>query len=221
MGFLFSKPKKQKRETPAMSEQDRAVLDLKRQRDRLKKYETKIDQVAVREKEMAKLLLSQGRKDRALLCLKKKKYQEQLLERTRGQLLNVEQLVNSIEFASMQNEVFQALKDGNTCLEALNAEVDVEEVEQLMEDTADAIAYTNEVSEALGQKLSEEDEDEVNAMFAALEDEIALEDEQALPEAPVTNVTTQPMTTEQVTPVEGEVEVKQQEEEEKPALVLA
>ena len=46
-----------------------------------------------RETEIAKEQLRAGHKDRALLALKKKKYQEGLLEKTNNQLLNLEQLV--------------------------------------------------------------------------------------------------------------------------------
>lgn len=46
-----------------------------------------------REVEIAKKFLAEGNKQRALLCLKKKRYQEQLLEKTDGQLRNIEEMV--------------------------------------------------------------------------------------------------------------------------------
>lgn len=46
-----------------------------------------------RETEIAKEHLRAGHKDKALLALKKKKYQEQLMEKTTAQLFNLEQLV--------------------------------------------------------------------------------------------------------------------------------
>jgi charged multivesicular body protein 6 len=44
--------------------------------------------------EAAKFALTQGNKKKALLALKKKKYQVQLLEKTDQQLMNLEELVN-------------------------------------------------------------------------------------------------------------------------------
>lgn len=44
--------------------------------------------------EAAKLALTQGNKKKALLALKKKKYQVQLLEKTDQQLMNLEELVS-------------------------------------------------------------------------------------------------------------------------------
>lgn len=52
-----------------------------------------ISVVLVRETEIAKLHLAAGNKNLALLALKKKKYQESLLDSTANQLLNLEQLV--------------------------------------------------------------------------------------------------------------------------------
>lgn len=72
---------------------DRAILDLKVQRDRLKQYQKKIHVVLEREKEIARAQLAAGNKPLALLALKKKKYQEGLLDSTNSQLLNLEQMV--------------------------------------------------------------------------------------------------------------------------------
>ncbi len=54
----------------------------------------------------------------ALLALKKKKYQQTLLDKTDQQLFNIEELVSSIEFASVQQKVFDALKAGTTVLQS-------------------------------------------------------------------------------------------------------
>ena len=48
--------------------------------------------------QIAKEQLAAGRKDLALLALRKKKYQEGLLEKTNQQLMNLEQLVRDQEF---------------------------------------------------------------------------------------------------------------------------
>ena len=45
--------------------------------------------------------------------LRKKKYQEGLLTRTDGQLDNLQQLVQDLEFAQVEQEVVKGLKIGN------------------------------------------------------------------------------------------------------------
>lgn len=43
----------------------------------------------------------------------------------------------------MEQQVFQGLKQGNTVLSELQKEMSLDEVEKLMEDTAEAVAYQN------------------------------------------------------------------------------
>ena len=78
MGNLFAKKTPKSRVT----EQDKAVLQLKTQRDKLKQYQKKIQNNLEKERELAKTLLKDGKKDRALLLLKKKRAQETLLAKT-------------------------------------------------------------------------------------------------------------------------------------------
>lgn len=58
--------------------------------------------VADKEVEVAKQCLAQGNKKKALISLKKKKYQEQLLEKTDAQLLNLEELVSFVLIGGVQ-----------------------------------------------------------------------------------------------------------------------
>lgn len=105
-----------------VTSQDRAVLDLKVQRDKLKRYQKNVkinimnmyqnkylmyviqlNVVIDKEVEAAKLALQQGNKQKALLTLKKKKYQVQLLEKTDQQLMNLEELVSLGNFKRLHN----------------------------------------------------------------------------------------------------------------------
>ncbi|CAJ0920868.1 18962_t:CDS:10 [Entrophospora sp. SA101] len=130
---------------------DRAILDLKVQRDKLKQYQKKIKVVADKETEIAKKALSQGNKRTALLALRKKKYQQQLLEKTDTQLFNLEELTQSIEFALVEKDVFAGLEKGNSILKEIHKEISIEKVEKLMEETEDAISYQNEIEELLSK----------------------------------------------------------------------
>ncbi|RUS17182.1 Snf7-domain-containing protein [Endogone sp. FLAS-F59071] len=136
---LFSK----KPAAPKITSQDKAILDLKVQRDKLKQYQKKIKIVVDKEIEVAKKHLAAGDKRRALLALKKKKYQETLLERTDAQLMNLEELTNSIEYALVEKQVLDGLKAGNDVLKEIQREMSLEAVERLMDETAEAIAYQN------------------------------------------------------------------------------
>ena len=170
MGNIFgsSKSKKDSKAAPApvvaahvITDHDRAVLQLTVQRDRLHKYTGSIALVIAREVAVAKELLKAGKKSNALLALKRKRYQERLLERTEGQMLNLEEMVHSLQFASMQAQVFAALSAGNSVLNALNAQTRLEDVEQLMDDTREAVEYQQQVSQLMGSEISQADVDDI------------------------------------------------------------
>ncbi|CAL1688149.1 unnamed protein product [Lasius platythorax] len=106
MGIFFAKKKQASRVT----EQDKAILQVKQTRDKIKQYQRKIEQSLEKERLLAKELLKNGRKDRALLLLRKKKYQEQVLSRADGQLENLERMVHDLEFAQVEMKVVDGLR---------------------------------------------------------------------------------------------------------------
>lgn len=78
---------------------------------------------------------------RAKLLLKKKRYLESLLDKTDQQLDNLQQMVDNIEFAQIEMKVVEGLKTGNKCLEEMHKIMSLEDVEQIMAETQDAIEY--------------------------------------------------------------------------------
>ncbi|KAJ1936464.1 Vacuolar protein sorting-associated protein 20, partial [Linderina pennispora] len=122
-----------------------------------------------REDAIARELLLKGDKKRALLALRRRKFQEQMIKKTDDQLFNLQQLSETIEFSLVQKDVMFGLEQGNKVLTQLNNEMRIEDVERLADDTAEAIAYQNEVSEALQAHMTAEDEDAVLAELEELE----------------------------------------------------
>lgn len=115
---------------------------MKNQRDRLHQYQKKITVLTDKETDIAKQMLAKGDKQRALLALRRKKYQESLLVKTDAQLLELEKLTSNVEFALIQKDVVFGLQQGTKVLKEIHAEMGgIEHVEKLMGETADAIAY--------------------------------------------------------------------------------
>lgn len=174
MGNLFGR-KKQSRVT----EQDKAILQLKQQRDKLRQYQKRITQQLEREREIARQLLRDGRKERAKLLLKKKRYREQLLDKTENQITSLETMVQSIEFTQIEMKVMEGLQFGNECLNKMHQVMSIEEVERILDETQEAVEYQRQIDELLAGSFTQEDE------AAILEELDAITQEQvALPEVP-------------------------------------
>jgi charged multivesicular body protein 6 len=124
---------------------------MKNQRDALHKYQRRITFLTDRETEIAKQLLAKGDKPRALLALRRKKYQQSLLAQTDGQLEQLEKLTSSVEFALVQKDVVFGLQQGTKVLAEINKEMGgIDHVEKLLEENAEARAVQEEISEMLG-----------------------------------------------------------------------
>ncbi|RAH64921.1 ESCRT-III subunit protein VPS20 [Aspergillus aculeatinus CBS 121060] len=167
-----------------ISAQDRAILDLKNQRDKLRQYQKRITVLTDRETAIAKECLARDDRKRALLALRRKKYQESLLEKTDKQLEQLEQLTGQIEFALVQKDVLFGLQQGTQVLQTINREMGgIEGVEKLMGETEEARAYQEEISQLLAGRLSREDEDEVEEELEELQRQA--QGPVVLPSAPV------------------------------------
>ncbi|EFW23319.1 Vacuolar protein sorting-associated protein 20 [Coccidioides posadasii str. Silveira] len=157
-----------------ISAQDRAILDLKNQRDKLHQYQKRITVLTDRETAIAKECLARGDRSRALLALRRKKYQESLLSKTDSQLGQLEKLTGSVEFALVQKDVLFGLNQGTKVLQAIHKEMGgLEGVEKMMGETQEARAYQEEISHMLAGQMSNQDEDEVEDELEELEREVA------------------------------------------------
>lgn len=183
MGGLFSKGTKKKQES-RVTDQDRAVLELKNQRDKLKQYQKKIGVQIEKDRQVAKQLLKDGKKDKAKLLLRKKKFQETQIEKMDGQLDNIEKMVHDLEFAQIENEVVKGLKKGNESLKKLHQIFSLEDVERIMDETRDAVEYQQEIDDLLAGGLTQQDEDDVLEELDQIIQQTLPDTEVELPEVP-------------------------------------
>ncbi|CAH2291491.1 charged multivesicular body 6 [Pelobates cultripes] len=166
MGNLFGRKRRSR-----VTEQDKAVLQLKQQRDKLKQYQKRITLQLERERGIARQLLHDGKKEKAKLLLKKKRYQDQLLDKTDNQISNLEKMVEDIEFAQIEMKVIEGLKVGNDCLKKMHEMMSIEEVEKIMDETQEGIEYQRQIDELLSGTLTEEDEEAILEELEALSQE--------------------------------------------------
>eukprot|EP00270_Netrium_digitus_P010244 TRINITY_DN3167_c0_g1_i1.p1 TRINITY_DN3167_c0_g1~~TRINITY_DN3167_c0_g1_i1.p1 ORF type:complete len:219 (+),score=93.53 TRINITY_DN3167_c0_g1_i1:110-766(+) len=184
MGNLFAKSTKNR-----ITEVDKAVLTLKTQRRKLQDYQKKVEAVVSRENEVIRELIKEKKKDRAMVALRRRKLQEEMLKKADVWVMNVEQQLADIEVASRQKEVFESMKAGQAAIKQLQSHIRIEDVEKLVEETEDAKEYQNELKDLMAQQqLTVEEEEAVNEEFAKLEEELGMteleEMEASLPPAP-------------------------------------
>lgn len=68
----------------------------------------------------------------------------------------------------VEKQVFEGLAAGNQVLKELQKEMSLSDVEKLMDETADAIAYQNEIDELLSTRLSEAEVEDIERELDAL-----------------------------------------------------
>ncbi|PFH54776.1 hypothetical protein AMATHDRAFT_310 [Amanita thiersii Skay4041] len=172
---------------PKITAQDRAILDLKLQRDKLKQYQKKIQIILDREHAIAREHMAAGQKDRAVIALRRRKYQQSMLVKTDTQLENLEQLVSTIEFSLVEVSVFHGLKQGNEVLKQIHKEMNPETVEKLLEETQEAREYQTEISAMLANTLTTDEEEAVQEELEQIQAEVIQEEkgqEVQLPSVP-------------------------------------
>ncbi|KAF2349390.1 Snf7 family [Trinorchestia longiramus] len=165
MGHLFSKKKKS-----SVTEQDRAVLQLKTTRDKIRQYQKRSEIQLEKDRELAKKLLMAHKKERAKLLLKKKHFIEDQLQKTDGQLGNIERMIQDLEFAQIEIKVVDSLRDGNEALKEVNKLLNIDDIERILDETKEGAEKQEEISALLCGFVAETglSEDELEAELDAL-----------------------------------------------------
>lgn len=184
MGNLFGKKEGKKKET-RVTEQDKAVLELKQQRDRLKQLQKKITIQMEKERERARQFLREGKKEKAKLLLRHKKFGETQIEKMDGQLENIDRMVHDLEFAQIEAEVVKGLQAGNESLKQLHKMFSIETVEKIMDETREAAEYQQEIDDLLSGGLTQQDEDDVlSELDEIIKQSLPAVGEEGVPELP-------------------------------------
>ena len=71
----------------------------------------------------------------------------------------------------VEQQVFEGLRLGNEVLTEIQRETSLEDVEKLMAETAEAIAYQEQISQAISGSITAEDEADIEDELAALQQE--------------------------------------------------
>jgi hypothetical protein len=105
--------------------------------------------------------------------------------------------VDSIEFAQVQQKVFTELRQGANVLKALQQEMTIDAVEDMMSDTREAIEHQQEIDRMLSESLTPEDDEavmrELEALTAELPENVVAPPAPAKPVAAVATAPAKPV----------------------------
>ena len=124
---------------------------------KIKTYVKKLELQEQETTDKIKQLLKEGQKQRACLFLKQKKFQQKEIEKATGATLMLQQTLNNIESAIADAEIFKALKQGDSVIKELQAQVSIDDWEALMDDHKENLAVQKREQELFGKVLEEED----------------------------------------------------------------
>ena len=184
MGIFGSKDKTagtgaQRRDEPhhdtGISQSDKAKLELRRVRSRMRKLQAKYEAEAEKFTLRIKEEMRAGRKDRARTFLRLRKLRQTALARTDNQIVNLEQQLASIKEQEDNIEYVRSLEMANKAMEELQKIMPVDYVSDVLDRNQELQDINAEISEMLagdGICAGAVDEDEILDELAALEAQI-------------------------------------------------
>lgn len=185
MGIFGSKEKKgspaKRRDEPShdagISQADKAKLELRRVRSRMRKLQAKYEAETAKFTARIKTEMRAGRKDRARMFLRLRKLRQTALSRTDDQIINLERQLASIREQEDNIKYVRSLETANSAMEELQKIMPIDYVEEVLERNQELQDINAEISDMIaGDGLcggAVVDEDEVLEELAALEAEIS------------------------------------------------
>ena len=158
-----------------LSPTERAILDCKSCRDKIKRYIKNLEQKEQRSKLKVKELLRLKQRDRAKLYLKQSKLFSEQTKIADGQLDMINQQIANIESTSNMNECAEVLNRGNAVLKQLQNEVNIEHWENIKDDLEELKERDREIGDFFKEKGIDEEEletqcdDEINKLLAEMQ----------------------------------------------------
>jgi len=183
MGNIFNNDKKKpKAQSSRITDLDRAVLGLKKQRDQLMKMQKQIEKDEIKTKELARKLLAEKKKEKALKLLKRKKAIEKRYNHCETNIENIQGLIDQIKETQQQQDILKALDGGNQAMKELHKIVSVDDAERIMDEAAEQQAQVSEIDKLISTTITDADEVELEAELDMLLGTVSSKD---LPDIPI------------------------------------
>lgn len=169
MNHLFGK-KKEPAPKPGVTE---AATKMKAHLATMEKREKFIEQKIAKEIANAKQRSRAKDKRGALMALKRKKMHEGEINQLQQVRFGIEQQIMVLEQANVSKDTVAAMKTGRDALKQAQADLAIDDVEDVMDDVRDGMEEMSEVNEVLAQGFGDQmDESELLDEFEQLEEEL-------------------------------------------------
>ena len=170
--------------TPKINkEKEKAILDCKLARDKIKTYIKRLERNANLKKEKAKESLRAKNKDRAKYNLKLSKMYQEQIKTADSQLTMLEEQISNIEQTTTQRDAMKVLEKGNEVLKNLQKECNIEKWEKISDDMNDLKEQQDEINQFFRDRSMDDVDDDVEEEMNKLIESTKSDIEQELPSA--------------------------------------
>ena len=173
----------EKSHSPLINQEEKALLDCKMTRDKIKTYIKRLERNANLKKEKAKDALRAKNKDRAKYNLKLSKMYQEQIKTADAQLTMLEEQIANIEQATTQRDAMKVLEKGNEVLKNLQSECNIEKWEKLSEDMQDMKDQQDEINQFFRDRNMDDVDDDVEEEMNKLMESEKSDIENELPSA--------------------------------------
>ena len=142
-----------KKKTIEITSIDRAILDLKNTRDKLQRYRTRLlmeDEKLMMKVKQAKV---QNKTSYALQLLKLHHYKMQQYENCNTQLINILQMVQTIDSTQNDIHIITALQKGKDTLQQLQNEISIDHLMELMDEISEQHETEQEIANIIQENI--------------------------------------------------------------------
>ena len=173
----------EKSHSPLINQEEKALLDCKMTRDKIKTYIKRLERNANLKKEKAKDALRAKNKDRAKYNLKLSKMYQEQIKTADSQLTMLEEQISNIEQATTQRDAMKVLEKGNEVLKNLQKECNIEKWEKISDDMNDLKEQQDEINQFFRDRSMDDVDDDVEEEMNKLIESTKSDIEQELPSA--------------------------------------
>ncbi|CAD7971740.1 unnamed protein product [Amoebophrya sp. A25] len=159
---------------PRATEADRAILQMKVQRDTLIQQKKKVAHMANAELEKAKDFLREDKKNLAAFCIKKKTIHEKLVTSCDNALIKLYELIDNVEMTAIQADVVKAMEAGSGVLKKMQQELTLDRVQTVIAESEEFREWNEEIATRMGEFGITNDD--IDAELAQIEAEETMKD---------------------------------------------